>query len=72
MLQHAMRIVATVATVATVAIAGMFGAFVSVALAQGYPVKPIRVVIGYAPGGAADAGIRPLARALETPICDAP
>jgi tripartite-type tricarboxylate transporter receptor subunit TctC len=35
------------------------------AFAQAYPNKPIRVVIGYAPGGAADAGIRPLARALE-------
>ena len=34
-------------------------------LAQGYPNKPVRVVIGYAPGGAADAGIRPLARLLE-------
>ncbi len=33
--------------------------------AQGYPNKPVRVVIGYAPGGAADAGIRPLARILE-------
>src|SRR5688572_24796309 len=33
--------------------------------AQGYPNKPVRVVIGYAPGGAADAGIRPLARVLE-------
>ena len=33
--------------------------------AQGYPSKPIRVVIGYAPGGSADAGIRPLARVLE-------
>jgi tripartite-type tricarboxylate transporter receptor subunit TctC len=33
--------------------------------AQGYPNKPIRVVIGYAPGGSADAGIRPLARVLE-------
>jgi len=35
------------------------------ALAQTYPNKPVRVVIGYAPGGAADAGIRPLARVLE-------
>jgi tripartite-type tricarboxylate transporter receptor subunit TctC len=34
--------------------------------AQGYPNKPIRVVIGYAPGGSADAGARPLARVLET------
>jgi tripartite-type tricarboxylate transporter receptor subunit TctC len=33
--------------------------------AQGYPGKPIRVMVGYAPGGSADAGIRPLARALE-------
>ena len=34
--------------------------------AQGYPTKPIRVVVGYAPGGSADAGIRPLAKVLET------
>jgi len=33
--------------------------------AQAYPNKPIRVVIGYAPGGSADAGIRPLAKVLE-------
>src|SRR5438128_10271849 len=37
---------------------------VSVA-AQGYPSKPIRLVIGDTPGGAAEAGARPLARALE-------
>src|SRR5262245_3936834 len=40
-------------------------ASVSGAIAQGYPNKPIRVLIGYAPGGSADAGVRPLARALE-------
>jgi tripartite-type tricarboxylate transporter receptor subunit TctC len=41
-------------------------AFVScAALAQAYPSKPIRLVIGYAPGGSAEAGARPLARALE-------
>jgi len=33
--------------------------------AQGYPSKPIRLVIGYAPGGSAEAGARPLAKALE-------
>jgi len=33
--------------------------------AQGYPNKPIRVIVGYAPGGSADAGIRPLAKVLE-------
>jgi tripartite-type tricarboxylate transporter receptor subunit TctC len=37
----------------------------SVAAAQGYPNKPIRLMIGYAPGGSAEAGARPLARALE-------
>ena len=35
------------------------------AIAQGYPSKPIRLVIGYAPGGSAEAGARPLAKALE-------
>jgi tripartite-type tricarboxylate transporter receptor subunit TctC len=37
----------------------------SQAWAQAYPNKPIRMIIGYAPGGSADAGIRPLARVLE-------
>ena len=35
------------------------------ALAQGYPNKPIRLLIGYSPGGSAEAGARPLARVLE-------
>lgn len=34
-------------------------------LAQGYPAKPVRVLVGYAPGGSADAGIRPLQKVLE-------
>ena len=38
---------------------------ISVALAQGYPSKPIRLMIGYSPGGSAEAGARPLARVLE-------
>jgi tripartite-type tricarboxylate transporter receptor subunit TctC len=40
-------------------------AVVPAALAQSYPAKPIRLMIGYAPGGSAEAGARPLARALE-------
>jgi tripartite-type tricarboxylate transporter receptor subunit TctC len=35
------------------------------ALAQAYPNKPIRVVLGYTAGGAADAAARPLMRILE-------
>ena len=35
------------------------------AQAQGYPYKPIRVVLGYTAGGAADAAARPLMRLLE-------
>jgi tripartite-type tricarboxylate transporter receptor subunit TctC len=33
--------------------------------AQAYPAKPVKLMIGYAPGGSAEAGARPLARALE-------
>ena len=40
----------------------------SAALAQGYPNKPVRIFVGYAPGGSADAGVRPLAKALEPVI----
>jgi tripartite-type tricarboxylate transporter receptor subunit TctC len=40
-------------------------AFNGSAWAQAYPAKPIRLVIGYAPGGSAEAGARPLAKALE-------
>jgi tripartite-type tricarboxylate transporter receptor subunit TctC len=47
------------------ALVGLLVVSSSTALAQGYPNKPIRVLIGYAPGGSADAGVRPLARALE-------
>src|SRR3954471_12677856 len=37
----------------------------SAVLAQGYPNKPIRLLVGYAPGGSAEAGARPPARRLE-------
>ena len=40
-------------------------ALASGAAGQGYPSKPIRLVIGYAPGGSAEAGARPLAKVLE-------
>ena len=40
-------------------------ALVTGATAQSYPTKPIRLVIGYAPGGSAEASARPLAKALE-------
>jgi tripartite-type tricarboxylate transporter receptor subunit TctC len=33
--------------------------------AQAYPNKPVRVIVGYTPGGSADAGVRPLAKVLE-------
>jgi tripartite-type tricarboxylate transporter receptor subunit TctC len=43
----------------------VLSAGVSSAWGQGYPAKPIRLMIGYAPGGSAEAGARPLAKALE-------
>ncbi|HUQ25706.1 MAG TPA: tripartite tricarboxylate transporter substrate binding protein [Burkholderiales bacterium] len=47
------------------AIAGMLIASISLAFAQSYPSKPIRLMLGYTAGGSAEAGARPLARALE-------
>jgi tripartite-type tricarboxylate transporter receptor subunit TctC len=46
-----------------VAAAGLFVVSVSTALAQAYPSKPIRLMIGYAPGGSAEAGARAAAGA---------
>jgi tripartite-type tricarboxylate transporter receptor subunit TctC len=45
--------------------------FASAALAQGYPAKPVKLMIGYTAGGSAEAGARPLARGLE-PILGQP
>jgi tripartite-type tricarboxylate transporter receptor subunit TctC len=53
------------------AVAACLLALVPAALAQSYPGKPIRLLIGYAPGGSAEAGARPLQRALE-PILGQP
>jgi len=46
-------------------IAGLCLVLSASALAQSYPNKPIRLMIGYSPGGSAEAGARPLAKALE-------
>jgi tripartite-type tricarboxylate transporter receptor subunit TctC len=46
-------------------IAALAAAPLAGALAQAYPTKPIRLMIGYTAGGSAEAGARPLARALE-------
>ena len=47
----------------TIGIAGLLVA--TSALGQAYPNKPIRLMLGYTAGGSAEAGARPLARALE-------
>ena len=48
-----------------VLLAVTFVACIGQAGAQGYPSKPVRIVLGYTPGGAADTAMRPLARVLE-------
>jgi len=54
-----------------IAAAALLCALPLVAAAQNYPTKPIRLLIGYTAGGSAEAGARPLARALE-PILGQP
>ena len=46
-------------------ILGLAGAFASAALAQdSYPSKPIRLLLGYAPGGGSDMVARLIAKPL--------
>jgi tripartite-type tricarboxylate transporter receptor subunit TctC len=47
------------------ALAASLLAMLPAALGQTYPAKPIRLMIGYTAGGSAEAGARPLAKALE-------
>src|SRR5213596_1565567 len=47
------------------AVAALLATSLSTAQAQAYPSKPIRRMVGYTAGGSAEAGARPLARALE-------
>src|SRR2546426_10443436 len=47
------------------AVTALLATSLSTAHAQAYPSKPIRLMIGYTAGGSAEAGARPLARALE-------
>jgi tripartite-type tricarboxylate transporter receptor subunit TctC len=42
--------------------------FCNQAVAQNYPVKPIRLVVGFTPGGVADAVARQLARKMNEPL----
>ena len=55
----------------TVTVAALLLSAANLAFAQSYPNKPIRLMIGYTAGGSAEAGARPLARALE-PILGQP
>jgi tripartite-type tricarboxylate transporter receptor subunit TctC len=56
----------------TAALAALLLCVASSVFAQGYPNKPIRLVLGFAPGGAADYVARamsePLSRALGQPV----
>ncbi len=49
----------------TAAILAVAAAYAPSLQAQSYPNKPVRIIVGYTTGGSADAGLRPLARAME-------
>ena len=46
---------------------GTLGLWVS-ALAQSYPSKPVKVVVGYAAGGAVDVVARTIGQSLQTSL----
>ena len=49
----------------TAALIAAAAAYAPILQAQTYPNKPVHIIVGYTTGGSADAGLRPLARALE-------
>ena len=49
----------------TAALIAVAAAYTPHLFAQSYPNKPVHIIVGYTTGGSADAGLRPLARALE-------
>jgi len=49
----------------TAALIAAFAVYAPQLQAQSYPNKPVHIFVGYTTGGSADAGLRPLARALE-------
>ena len=50
------------------ALLAMMSVWTTPAWAQAWPARPIRILLGYTPGGANDGALRPLARLLETSL----
>ena len=45
-------------------VSGICTAFCGIAAAQGFPVKPLRIIVPFPPGGTADVVVRSLAQPL--------